>query len=1110
MKNITLFFFLLLGLSLNAQSWTQFGQTLLGSSTSIFGYDVDMSEDGMTIIAGAPEGDYLTTNGGGIFVHEWDGSAWIIKGAPIYNGFSFANSGYSVAMNATGTRIVTGARFDADRGTAKAYEWNGTAWVQMGNTIIGEAIGDFFGNDVAMNDAGDVIVVGGQLNDAGSSGSNRGHARVYQWNGLDWVQLGSDIDGTNNNDRMGWSVATSADGMRIAVSAILSSPGGLVKVYDYNGTDWVQTGSTLMGIAGGDYFGYSVSLSDAGDVLAVGAFNGGSFNRGEASTYEWDGTSWSQIGQTLSGVGNNDNLGASVRLSSDASVLVVGKFTASTNSLNRNGGVEVYDFSGGNWVAKGSPIDGLFSDERVGFNVGVDQTGNRLVLAGIYYNSNQGRVAVYEFPLPNIWTGNTSIDWNVGSNWSKGTVPTATEETIIPTSPSGGVFPTTTSDITQVNLTIETGATLTIGPSYGLIIGSNGLITNNGLVILAADASGSAWLDDFTNANASYSGDVTVQQYISIGASLGQRLFGSPVNNGIVNGLDNTYVGGATGNIIMSNCSSGQSDVGTPYTNLFQWEENYDTPNDCYYEAWNAIDASLPLTDGRGYSGWMQQNSIISFSGTPTTGNVSYGPGLGNSNEGLAEKDGWHVLSNPYPSAINVQALTGAGWLNLQTYDASLAYAGTYQPILPGQDLAVGQGFIAFNNGATALNLTNAFRRQGSQGFKSNTTWFDAKLEVMVSNGSNADLTYVYFNNQATSAFDPSWDCEKKTSDAGIPTLYTLIEGKRSSLNGQALANMSANSIPLGLQPGSDNSFELSFNGIETFDESVLIFLEDKALGAWIDLREDATYTFQMDLTDNPDRFELHFTGPHVMSLSPETCEGNDAKIAINLGGNVIANNPIEWVSELYQNGLLMDSGSSATNLIWENLSPGNYTVKLTHNNYEVMTDLVVEDMPEVSAVFEVSSNEILLGEAIDLVNLSLGATNYEWTINNQSVQLGDLTHTFTSPGVHLIGLRASNNTCFDFYEEYISVLEKTTSVRDMDLAGVRCQLVENQLFVTQTQNPTTIELNIYDLLGKNHATHTINDDQTIIDLSQLTNGVYYVVLSTSDKSYTQSIWVRH
>jgi hypothetical protein len=63
-----------------------------------------------------------------------------------------------------------------------------------GEDIDGEAAGDWSGWSVSLNATGTILAVGAQYND-GNGLSNRGHVRVYQYNGSQWAQMGQDIDG---------------------------------------------------------------------------------------------------------------------------------------------------------------------------------------------------------------------------------------------------------------------------------------------------------------------------------------------------------------------------------------------------------------------------------------------------------------------------------------------------------------------------------------------------------------------------------------------------------------------------------------------------------------------------------------------------------------------------------------------------------------------------------------------------------------------------------------------------------------------------------------------------------------------------------------------------
>ena len=52
-----------------------------------------------------------------------------------------------------------------------------------------------------------------------SGGSNSGHVRIYKWNGSAWTQLGGEIIGELAEDTSGESISISNDGTVIAIGA---------------------------------------------------------------------------------------------------------------------------------------------------------------------------------------------------------------------------------------------------------------------------------------------------------------------------------------------------------------------------------------------------------------------------------------------------------------------------------------------------------------------------------------------------------------------------------------------------------------------------------------------------------------------------------------------------------------------------------------------------------------------------------------------------------------------------------------------------------------------------------------------------------------------------
>ena len=66
-------------------------------------------------------------------------------------------------------------------------------WIQRGSDIDGEAAEDYSGNTVSLSSDGTIVAIGAYGNDG--KGANTGHVRVYEWDGSTWIQKGADIDG---------------------------------------------------------------------------------------------------------------------------------------------------------------------------------------------------------------------------------------------------------------------------------------------------------------------------------------------------------------------------------------------------------------------------------------------------------------------------------------------------------------------------------------------------------------------------------------------------------------------------------------------------------------------------------------------------------------------------------------------------------------------------------------------------------------------------------------------------------------------------------------------------------------------------------------------------
>ena len=312
----------------NGSTWTQVGSDIDGSSGDELGDSVAISSDGSRIAVGASLHD---SNKGTVRVYDYIDSSWSQVGSDI-DGEAIGDRAAQIAMNSDGSKIVIGAYLNDDAGSnagsVRVYEYSDSSWSQLGGDIDGEAQGDKFGSSVAMSENGNRIIVGSEFNDGG--GQFSGHARVFDWSGSAWSQVGSDIDGAAANDRVK-SVAISSNGSRIAVGSwgatgtgdVAYSDAGHVRVYDYVSSAWSQVGSNIEGVAGNEYVGYSVAMSSDGGRIATGAI-GHSFDRGCVRVYDYISSAWTKVGSDIVGSEVDDYLGRSVAISSDGTRIVVG------------------------------------------------------------------------------------------------------------------------------------------------------------------------------------------------------------------------------------------------------------------------------------------------------------------------------------------------------------------------------------------------------------------------------------------------------------------------------------------------------------------------------------------------------------------------------------------------------------------------------------------------------------------------------------------------------------------------------------------------------------------------------------------------------------------
>jgi hypothetical protein len=381
---------------------TQIGADIDGEAVNDYsGISVSFNEDGTTLAIGAYANDGTASNAGHVRVYSWNGSAWTKLGDDIDGEAANDYFGNSVSLSSDGTTIAIGAsQNDNNRGHVRVYSWNGSVWTKLGDDIDGETASDFSGYSVSLSSDGTTVAIGAYQNNG--NGTDAGHVRVYSWNGSAWTKQGGDIDGEAAGDYSGYSVSLSSDGTTVAIGAFgndgTANGAGHVRVYSWNGSTWTQLGGDIDGEAALDSSG-SVSLSSDGTTVAIGAYNndGSASNAGHVRVYSWNGSAWTKLGDDIDGEAANDYFGNSVSLSSDGTTLAIGAYANDGNG-NNSGHVRVYSWNGSVWTKLGDDIDGETANDRSGYSVSLSSDGTNVAIGAWHNNgngSNAGHVRVY-------------------------------------------------------------------------------------------------------------------------------------------------------------------------------------------------------------------------------------------------------------------------------------------------------------------------------------------------------------------------------------------------------------------------------------------------------------------------------------------------------------------------------------------------------------------------------------------------------------------------------------------------------------------------------------------------------------------------------------------
>ena len=304
--------------------------------------------------------------------------------------------GTSVAITSDGTRAVVGSPngdilAQTDEGFATVYYRSGSTWTLESNLTFSFSAGAgyFLGQSVAINDAGDTVVLG-----AGGAIQTR----VFTRTGTTWTEQAS-------LSKIGHKAATSEDGN----TAALADPfiNAAVTVHTRAAGSWSL--QTTLSSVGAD----SVALSANGNTLAIGDIDGNS-SKGQVKVYTRVSTTWTLEATITDSTGaSGDQFGASVALSDDGNTLVVGAPSDDISSNTNQGSAVIYTRVSTTWTqAHRLTYSGGATGDAFGTSVSINGAGTRIVVGqnndDIGLNADRGSIVIYDF-ASSVWDETTTL-----------------------------------------------------------------------------------------------------------------------------------------------------------------------------------------------------------------------------------------------------------------------------------------------------------------------------------------------------------------------------------------------------------------------------------------------------------------------------------------------------------------------------------------------------------------------------------------------------------------------------------------------------------------------------------------------------------------------------
>ena len=420
----------------------------------------------------------------------------------------------------------------------------------------------------------------------------------------------------------------------------------------------------------------------------------------------------------------------------------------------------------------------------------------------------------------------------------------------------------TATTLAQGNLTVGSGATLTINEDASITVSGN--FTNTGTVTLNSTADNFSSIIVGNGISGSSSGDIVYNRYVNTVGTGEWDLVGSPVDGLSINDFVTT-----NSSVLATNGSAYA--VGYHDNTDDSWT-NYTT---------STVGGAGNFDIARGYQMATSSGATMAFTGSIATTDQTQSiiNKSGNGNGGRR----WNLVANPFPSYLNANtnahasnnflsvnaSVIDSNFLSIYGWAADGSGYTIYNNTTSATYIAPGQAFwvAAENTTDTALNFTAAMRTTtGTGDFVLGPQPLVYRLALNFKSDLEQAKTHFYFRDGLSLDLDPGYDAGAFNQTTKLST--RLPQGSNQTafgINAMGIDAIQNARVPLEIRQNAGQAFTVSIAEVD-LPEDIYVYLEDTLNGTVTSLKEnDFELTAQSDLS-GAERFFIVFKDNSVLS----------------------------------------------------------------------------------------------------------------------------------------------------------------------------------------------------------------------------------------------------